>query len=268
MLNVSDSISDAGGAGSNEDIVGWSDNRCWVIDGATPVTPNVIDRRSDARWLVEFVDASLRNRKDEVDPALEIGAIARAVDHRLTELGFPTSSLPPACSLALVTVSRARLSVALVGDVLVYLPERDVLLKDSRFGARERAAKNVSLQDGLESKDVRESIASRRRTYIDGPGDMFVLSRNPRVADGVKVSTFALNSREKILVMSDGFARLVDTYSVFSTFLQLFSYVEERGTQDALALLREHEARNPRGTSSNFKKADDASALVAIAASQ
>jgi hypothetical protein len=265
-LVILDSICVAGGSGSNEDLIGWSRERCWVLDGATPVTRSLIDPESDARWLVQQVDEILRTQ--EIDEALTadirsgIGSIASAVADRLLIQGFPDHELPPACSLGLIQLKHGRLEAAIAGDVTVYFPQSRVLLEDLRFGSKEKAAHRESAGAGLESIAVREDIAQRRRRYIDGPGDMYVLSNNRRVSEGVRHRTVPLHDGDEVIMLSDGFARLVDSYEIFGSYSDLYNSIRDSGLFPAYEALRDFEST--KRSRSNFKSADDASALYAV----
>lgn len=265
-LRVLESWSAAGGAGANEDLVGWSGDRCWVVDGATPVTPNLIDRRSDARWLVEQVDEILRDQSTATalsqNIASGVESIAAAIAVRLSRLDFPESALPPACSLGLAQLNSERLEIAIAGDVSIYLPRSGTLLHDPRFGGREKSSRTRHQGVALNSKLVQKDIADRRWRYIDGPGDMFILSRNTRISKGVLERTVRTFDGEEVLLMSDGFARLVESYGIFGDYSSLMAFVREHGLSGAYSLLRQHEVSNE--SDSNFKRSDDASAIHAV----
>lgn len=262
---VAEALTRPGGAGPNEDLVGWHGSLAWVVDGATPVTPNLIDPASDARWLAERVDASLRGvAADGSAPSVAdiVRLVALDIDEELRRAGFPNEALPPACSLGLVRIESDEVTLAIVGDALVYADGPGQLLDDSRFGRNEkRSRSDHGDRASISSADVRDDIAVRRRRYIYGPGDMYVLSRSPRVALGVRSKTLQRARAGGILMMSDGFARLVDTYRVFSDYSSLYKFVRHEGLEAAYETLRAHERRSG-GSSANFKKADDASAVL------
>lgn len=263
QLRVTDSLTSAGGLGVNEDLIGWAGQRCWVLDGATPVTPNLLNPESDARWLVEQVDGVLRDQANAPlgqDIADDFKAVALAIDARLLRLGFPDDALPPACSIGIAQLHHGLVRLAIVGDIAIYLPRQRLLLNDTRFGGREKGARARHPSAELSSLSVRDDIAARRRSYIYGPGDMYVLSRSSRVARGVRSKTVRAADVDEILIMSDGFTRLVDSYGVFADYADLADAVRQHGIAAVFDQLRDFESHGVR-SNDNFKAADDASAI-------
>ncbi|MBT0774227.1 protein phosphatase 2C domain-containing protein [Kineosporia sp. J2-2] len=270
-LRVREWISLQGDGAINEDLFGYTGNACWIIDGATPIDASHLDPVSDASWLAHFVDDQLRARSpEEVGPRLgsSLSQIAADVAVALAASNFPAERVPPACSLGVLTLKGSHLSWGTVGDVLAIVARagRDPLhWQNKAFKSAESLAMK-SVPRGLGSVEAlergAEGIRQRRRAYISGMSDQMVFSNNPDVGTKIRPYEGEVADGDVALLMTDGFARLVDTYHLYRDWNELLASCSSDGLENIAARLRTYEQRVDRTGRSHFKSKDDATAAL------
>jgi hypothetical protein len=266
-VRVIDQVASPGDGICDEDRAGASDWLAWIVDGATSLsTTPFLPARTDADWLATHVDGYLRGLRAVVgfDAGQLLGAVASDVAEALWCLDFPPGEIPPACSCGVVTRVGQQVLLAIVGDVTLYLAGYDVVLEDPSFRGREaagvRAIRGAAGSTGGFSAAEVDSIAGRRRKYITGELGSYVLSNNPGVRAGVRQVVADAPAPARVLLATDGFARLVDTYVLFQDWPSLLAEVDSIGLAGMVAVLRRYEAE--RRTGSHYKARDDAAALL------
>jgi protein phosphatase 2C-like protein len=258
-------VNDAGEGVCNEDRAGQAGTLAWVIDGATSLTDApALPARTDAEWLADHVDRYLRAHagRDTADLPALYRRLAADVAVALADLEFPADLLPPACSCGVAWQAGDVLLMGIVGDAFLYVPGTDTLLSDPLFGRREAAGvagTATPARDRLVAG--RAGIAVRRRQYISGTAGSFVLSNNPAVAGGVRQASVPVRPGQRVLLCTDGFARLVEPYGIYPSWAALAAAVEAGGLAAALRRLREYESAAEPSTT-HYKHRDDACALV------
>jgi hypothetical protein len=247
---------------ANEDTAGLTAVMAWLIDGATDVDPNThFTETTGARWIADEVDALFRAMPENTEHhPIELAAIH--VRERLQSIGFPSDRLPPACSCGMIRQCGETVELSLVGDVFIYSLYDDYLLSNPVFGHNEKAAvARTGSSNGLRDTQALRGIAARRRNYIRGVDDIWVLSNNPSIRDGVVRTILPRQAGNEYLLASDGFARLVEPYGVFHGWKELSLYLKRHGADRAMSLLRSFEDEHATDTW-HFKARDDACVIL------
>ncbi|MDL4864106.1 hypothetical protein NPJ88_017370 [Halomonas elongata] len=291
LLNLEDRV--AGGVGfrivdrltdpegdANADWLGVAEDCVLWMDGAAPVNAGRTrsDYPSDAAWLVRrFVDHFLAN----VGPAWRTRELVIDIQGRLAveyeALGSADdvvrTDLPFACFGAARLVDDT-LEITSAGDcVLLYETDEGKL---ARFGhsavssleqqavgalretkARTGASHGEALQTTI--PHILDNQAQRNRRF----GYDVVEPITDLAIDLERVLMPARPGR-RMLAMSDGFYRAVDTYHLF-TDEQLFEAAFDSGLSDILARLRDAEANDPEASAHpRLKLQDDATAVAFV----
>lgn len=278
-FRVVDRLTDPDGD-ANADWLGVVEDCVLWMDGAAPVNAGRTrsDYPSDAAWLVRrFVDHFLANvgpvwrtRELVIDIqgrlAVEYEALDSADDVVRTDLPF-------ACFGAARLVDDT-LEITSAGDcVLLYETDEGKLasfghsavssLEQQAVGAlRETKARTgVSHSEALQATipHILDNQAQRNRRFgydvVEPIADLAI--------DLERVLMPARPGR-RMLAMSDGFYRAVDTYHLF-TDEQLFEAAFDSGLSDILARLRDAEANDPEASAHpRLKLQDDATAVAFV----
>lgn len=256
-----------------------------VIDGGSSVAQrDYIDPvQGDVSWFVHAFTAALERvlapGRSQQDCVLDAIDIVQAEFDRITT-GSATELPLYAWPIAALTWARietvdttARLTLYSLGDCKTLLgtasdavidldpfinPQDGVLQAEI---ARLRAA---GVNDAEQRRVHMLPMLRARREFQNTAPAPTILCVRPNGAFQARISTRTLDAGAKLLVMTDGFYRLVDPYGLYDDAL-LMKACAERGLAPMVDALRAYEAvSNTTGTQA-VKAADDASATMWVA---
>nr|MDT0664391.1 protein phosphatase 2C domain-containing protein [Micromonospora sp. DSM 115978] len=266
----------------NEDGFGYGDDALWVVDAATPLEAAAIGRRSPAAWLRERVCALLVEapwQAAALDETLAWLIERLAAGREAGDLGMPGQAFPTA-AIALVRQRHASLDerrscldVCLLGDIVVIVRDVDgnvVELVDPQFDEAEKAilaAVAGRLADGDDPVEVyrqtNDLLRERRRARNTADG-LWVLSDAVAAADHAYLRSVEVAPGADLLVVTDGFARVVEPFGIVADAAGLLDAVADGQARDLLRALRAAEAADPeRVRFPRFGVSDDATAVHA-----
>lgn len=275
----------APGSKTNEDAYGtWPDARApqaaWVLDGVTGINDRaLLPGPTDAAWFVtqaqEVLPALLAAVGDQPAPDL-IAQLSDALATRQEAAWLSTDGAAghetPAASFVLCRQLGAAIEIARLGDCLVLLEWMDghvQLLDDPALAAIEADLKARILH--LRAQGIADPAATlrammpvlrdirRRRNVAGGYG---VLTADRCCLDLLQVDRFPGSDLRSILLVSDGYYRLVDVYGAMPE-AELLRRTLKSGAEKMLAELRAIETADPLGAlHPRLKMADDATALL------
>lgn len=254
-----------------------------LLDGAAPRgSQRVTSAFDDTVWLVRrFVEvfaevsqgaraASVRERTERAR-----GVLKREFGELCAAAGFTPAELPFAC-LAIAELGGAsgldlRLDLFNMGDltILVRSPsggvqrfgESAVRELDRRALAELRRLHEAGVQPHAKRRERLGSMILAHRAQRNRLPGYDVLDLEAGGAERLEQRRFVASEVRDVLMMSDGFYRLVDTVERYDDE-SLFRAVEERGLGALLAELRELERSDRECTRYwRFKTHDDATAL-------
>ena len=258
----------------NEDACGTSGRFAWIADGAGAAGPSHFARHgSDAAWLVREVGRCLDRLLDDNDPDVDVETACGVLETYLdAEWGTRKTGDPaggPTCCLLVARIDDdRRVEMAVIGDVVALAPDADgqiQVITDERvkpFEALSLAALGTAPRlDGDMPAAARARIQANR-ALMNMPAGFPLVCPNAEWADQMITAEIVLPPRKPLVLVSDGFYRLVDVFGRYTDASLYAACAAGRG--DALlAELRaiEHEdagmSRYPR-----FKVHDDATLLV------
>ncbi|WP_252088867.1 protein phosphatase 2C domain-containing protein [Pseudomonas sp. MWU13-3659] len=248
----------------NDDRIGCGDRHAWVIDGATDLgVPGLLGERGGAAWLANAAQRAFSAASGPLQTLCETVFHTLANDYRQDRRREPVAhwELPRAAFAA----------VALEGDELVCAHLADcVVLHRSTQGVAfltpepDREAERgeaAALGPGTGAHNVRTpAVLADRRQARERPRAVLGVDAELSRA-GTCYNRAPVAQGDDIVLMSDGFAALFDTYQAYApaTFVERLL---NHGLIDLARTLREIEQedaaclRHPR-----FKMSDDASAI-------
>lgn len=246
----------------NDDRIGCADQHAWVVDGATDLgEPGLVGARGGAAWLAAAADQGFAQASGDLATICGFVFELIAERYRMERRRDPVSAWElPRAAFAAVALEGESLACAFVGDCLVaHRSAQGVAYltpEPNRTKEQSAAAKLDAGALGLRSPAVLEDRrASRERSQRCLTVDA-TLSRT-----SVKLVRTAVAPGDDLLLMSDGFAALIDAYGAYD-LASLMTRVMSAGLDAAATELRRIELedaacqRYPR-----FKASDDASAI-------
>lgn len=262
------SLSLAGDAAiPNDDRAGARDRLGWVIDGATDLgPPGLVGARGGAAWLADAASAALAHAAD-APAATMLDALAVRMAERFAEARVrdPLGRWElPIAAMLLARLGEAALECAWLGDCVG-------LLRRSS-GEVVRLGRPPVERD--RETELARSLASHGLGSIKGRDDPVVETlrgtreRPGLVVLGVEGSTAGAEYQQtpcvpgdELLLMTDGFAALIDSYDAFDP-AALMAALAREGLVPLAAQLRAIEAGDANCSRFiRFKTSDDATAL-------
>lgn len=261
----------------NEDAWGHADGAVWLLDGATGVAPGpLIESPSDAAWFAREVSQRLASaftpERPTIDAVLHgVRGAAEAASRTCDLAAVPYWELPSAS----LVVARE------VGDVLEFTNLGDsVLLWRGRGGAAARfgAADELGrLEEGLHrvldnalaaghgrqaGLDRARALARENRKLMNRPEGYWILDLSGEGLSQAQIQACPEAGSVNLLLMTDGFSRLVDVYNAYD-----WDGLMDRAVHAGLAALYEElraiEAQDEDCVRhQRFKGRDDATAVL------
>jgi hypothetical protein len=252
----------------------------WVLDGVTGINDRaLLPGPTDAAWFVaqvqEALPALLSQSPD--GPAADlVGALVRELERRQSSAWLAARGADgretPAASFALVRLIGSEIEVLRLGDCLVLLEADDgavTVMDHPVLATIEAETRNALLtlraQGVTDPKQMftammpRLRTERRRRNISDGYG---VLAAERSCVPMIHLDRMPAHTLRRILLVSDGYYRLVDHYNA-ATDAELVRRTAELGASAMLQQLRAIEAADPMATQfPRLKIADDATALL------
>ena len=270
----------AGGA-VNDDGGGSAARRAWVLDGATGLPQErLLPGDSDAQWLVSEACSFFERMADDRPAAQHLSALSAFLYSRFQAARLRAPSPDrleeiPSASLAFAMIEGRSLSIANIGDcrTLVQFPngatcqfgDSPVTALDAQVVARlvELQRSNPSASFGALKADLLPQIR-RNRLLKNQPNGYWVLEPGASWLQYVQYLAADVAPGTHVLMLSDGFYRLVDHYHLYSDESLLAAAVQD-GLQVLAQRLRQVEDEDPEcRIHPRLKPRDDASALLLV----
>jgi Protein phosphatase 2C len=276
---VRERFSDAGRA-VNEDSCGTAGSLAWICDGAGALGPaRYPGTGTDAAWLVQAIDTNLAAYAADTG-APDVARVSLRLQLDLAAAyGAPSDHDPaggPTCCLAVVAMTglsrgQSTCDVGILGDVVVLTRMGGghvVALTDERvkpFEALSLAALGTSPRpEGMMPPAARAQVQANRAKMNTAAGFPLVC---PRAAWAGSLVHFGLSLQpgQPLVLMSDGFYRLVDVFERYDND-DLYAACAAGHGAALLAELRALERDDAdMSVYRRFKTHDDATLLVVSA---
>jgi hypothetical protein len=273
MLTLVETLSLAGDRKKqNDDALGFSGNRAWVLDGATDMHDAPLTGwKSDASWIAHFANVRLH----AADPSVEMREIIRATSaasaRAFTAIsnGAPYEKWQsPISSLLIIEETPTGVSGLDLGDSRIFALGDDgaLHLAGGVIGARDAeadaAAKQTDADKPLLQRTATIDMLRRSRASLNKPGAHWTFGVDPACADHARSWSFDLTRPAHVLLMTDGFAVLADQYDAYDP-AGLVRAALDRGLQELGREVRAIETADAGGAKHpRFKSSDDATAVL------
>lgn len=282
-MEILDQLCEPSGPGPNEDAIGHtgtdSNGAAWVIDGATGVAERqfIPGAASDAAWFAARLGTAFADLFDPTDSVTEqmrraILQVSERYQSLVQDQDIPPYGLPSAAGVWVRWDTEGRLAYASLGDcrALIQPPDGRVVglgprrldLGDALVNAAVRTVQGLGIRDPAA---IRQRLTGRlrdSRARMNRPGGYWVFGIEPAAAEHCDLDQAQLVSGSRVLLISDGLFRLVDTYGAYSVDT-LVSAAAADGLAPLYRVLREIEAADPDCRRHvRLKPGDDASAVL------
>lgn len=263
-MKLQGAIITAGSPRANEDRLGFQGTMAWVIDGVTDLyEDSVLPADRDVHWLVDRTDRRLREAGADGYRGGGVALLESIADEAggwQTAYNFPADRVPPACSIALCINQGTGYELVRIGDATAVTTRAgtSTVMSTKFFDRREAAAVRAA---GTDPEQIVAAMHQRRLHTMTAGDVESVFSGHPRRRLRPHVMTGSWRTTDRILLCTDGFARLVTDYGLYQRWVDVVDDAEKRGLAYLERLIRNAET-DPRAGAGRFKRADDASALL------
>lgn len=268
-FDVIQSIALAGNAaGANDDRVGSSARRAWIVDGATDLgPPGLMGARTGASWIADAADHGFAAAPDG-DLAAAIGHVFAVISERYERERSREPEgrweLPSGAFLAVALEGAgtgASLSLAWLADcACLLLRGEEVERVGPQPDGAELAHAQAIIDAGHDIMPHRSESGIHHMRVHRSRDERRALTVEPHHADAVHYARIPVQPGDEIVLMTDGFAALIDDYG-WST-AEFAARLRSEGLHGLAVELRSIEQGDAEGTAFiRFKPSDDATAL-------
>lgn len=275
-----------GSGAVNEDACGWLGSiddiaAAWVLDGVTGINDTTLPGiANDAAWFAARTDHHLRRLLPLMLSASDlvstlVDALIADLDGAQGAVNIPDPYDPPAACLMLARRIESGWEAIRLGDSCLLARAADSPLIrmvdfpnagfDAWFAAESHT---LRLSGETSAPEIRKILAKpllENRRRRNRPGFYGVLTADRACLNFVEMQT--LGYPQAILLATDGFFRLTDTYRAFDEDQLLSQAAPPGGIPTLMQRLRAIEAADPACmTYPRHKPSDDATAVALIAA--
>jgi hypothetical protein len=275
------------GGGVCEDLVGVVEGAAWALDGTSGSGDrSFTDGESDGRWYVEALDEALRRRVGDGPPAAVVeGAIGDVTERLADAVPADATESPetavrreelPACTVAMATWDEETLRQYVLCDAALVRRDAVGVERVSSPGALDELdaatlrarqsylADNPGDHEGAVAASADRVRAGRR--HANAPGGYWVAQTNPAAARFGATRATPVDAVEDVLLHTDGFDPLVESYGAFTDWDAALDEVRESGLAAVVERLREVERSDPDLTEHPRLKVHDDAGVVHLAA--
>ena len=276
-IQVIETISDSGNpTDDNEDRFGWNEVTAFVIDGATPLGPPLLDAaHSDAAWLAAFATDFFLQRLPSAASGREVvrSLNAAARNHFYSHVRSQAEPYQyPVAAFQCIRIRGSSIETMGLADCVLWI--RDKLGRCMTWtGATSEAPPDLQAINSsgsseppsvgaLHDQRVLSQLRLQRSTYNSGAGP-WTLGLEPAAADHVVIKNLEIALPALGILCTDGFSAAVDHYRLY-TVEGIFAVAEREGLSKILHRLRqtEHHADPTGALFPRFKQSDDATAIL------
>lgn len=251
---VEQSISLKGSPAVNEDLIGYSKNYYWLMDGVTDLFNfPFFNVQSDAHHLVHRIHDILPSKLDEQKSLVRI--MTETMKELTPYLGqypdIPTYKFPTFTIVFVRYNENGVLEYLILGDSSLII-EGEKILTDVRLEEYNR--KNNPVQKDKETRLEKRSRLEKTRKLLNTEEGYWIGSMDAKGFEHAITGTLELKDNQRIILCSDGFSNYFENQE---SLLQ-FSFTSE----NIVHVLQEIMKKSEQESSAQLKKRDDLSLLV------
>jgi len=265
------------GEGANEDRAACAENFCWVLDGASGLgSDKILSDKSEVIWFVDNWNEYIL----KVSNSKTIQSLSSIIDQGISDIKekfYKYSNTAkindlnkPSSSIAIIKLDNNTLNYFILGDCTLLIKQNEdiISLKDNKLDKLDKKVIDYITQkineENLTFKQARKkakNLLIENRMKKNSKNGYWTLEFDNNAVENSLRGSVKLNNNTEILLMTDGFSAITDTYNLYDK-AALFHKIKKEGLIPVYEELRkieksDYEAKKfPR-----LKVSDDASAV-------
>lgn len=241
-----------------EDKIGNFENFFWILDGGS-IPDALINEKESTRKYVDILSDAIFDAIDK-NPMDSLACILKKAlsSIQTSPLNNTDFSVLPTATVVLVKISNDRIDYLLLGDSILAIKNGIYcdLLSDTRLNIvasdiRTKCINLISSGKTFESPDIKslmKDLVLSERANMNQEGKYWIASFDPLAADKSICGTIKYNLGElQMMIFSDGFERIIDTYHIYNDLNSLFQNVDKLGLKSQVQHIRQIEKKDPLG---------------------
>lgn len=264
-----------GSAKYNEDIIGFTANGLWVIDGATGLNnKNLVSNTSDAKWYVNWWNEYLYeniNKDENLKDIIKEGIKQIDKEYKSKLKDVVVSKLDkPSSGICIVKKHEKKLEYLILGDCSLHIMSKNkvTILTDEKLCELDdelhNEMKNLPQFNQLSHEQIKEQVMDKvisTRLKKNAQDGYWILEFEEEAVDNAIYGNIDIQTNMSIMLASDGFSCVSDRYELIDE-KELIKEVKNYGISDVYIRLRKFEEEElsiynyPR-----FKIKDDSSCI-------
>ena len=203
----------------NQDIVGYSDNVYWVIDGATEVFSNYyLSSQGDVHWVVNTLNEELK----KIDTALPVKEILRTAIYKMNckalniapEIQFQKLQTLPTYAICCIKCNQDSIDYLCLGDCSLFTSGNPQLrITDKRINPFHLYINLVKDKykdiPSLYKEEVIKAV-KKIKQFLNKEGGYWIGNFDPSIVDHAIVGTINVQKGDFFILCSDGFRPNLD----------------------------------------------------------
>lgn len=264
----------------NEDLVGFSNNMYWLLDGATIPENQEILNGCDAVWLVKQISYhlninSLNSEEKSLEEILEI-SLKGVQNDFFTKTALTMEQTKnhyiPSATLVLIRVLDNYIEYLVLGDStllietdLSFVEITDKRLKSVAIDERKAIVDLVATGISYNHKNVHElhkKLVAKEQALLNVEGGYWMSSIEPNASKHALYGKIGFSRNARIALLSDGLTRAYTHFPICDSWESLLNYLKIYGVESCILKVRDYENEDSTGiTYKRTKSSDDASGL-------
>jgi len=266
------------GSKVNEDLIMHSNRIYCILDGASGLSEKkLLPGGSDAKWFVEHCALAIKTVSKNNELSLK-EIIHKAINIVISEFTLASKRRDakpyemPSAGIVLMRIRNRLLEAVLLGDCRLLINKQDgshlnyvtIGLEELDSISIEEFQRHLKKYNYFESRRRTMPTLRKHRSLMNTKEGYWILSLSNEPEQHMLEITQQLSPNDRILLVTDGFYRLVDTFHLFDSKI-LVEQSAEKGLSELGARLRDLERADPEcKLTPRLKPSDDASALLLV----
>lgn len=259
---------------NSEDLIGYSNNFFWLLDGATP--PFNSQNTKLTQDYIKNLNLAFTKYSLECTDTNELLYKGIQYVKKFFEEKYDINNMQylPYSTVVIIKIEKDKLKYTVLSDsYLVFYSEKyqEVITDDrlKKIAIKERKIVQNLKRTGIDEKSkeyisARKSLINVERLYQNKKGGYFVSCLDENVVNETINGEINLNLNNNwtIFVLSDGLARLVTNFCIYENFISLSEDIIKNGSMYIFNKLRKLEEDDCNCVNPVSSKNDDASYFI------
>jgi len=247
----------------------------FVMDGASGLSPfRISDHASDAAWYTDTLKHAVLKYRNlpELKDVLRCALDEVNTRYRQFE-GFSQITDFPSAVIAMARVKKQDIQFLVLGDCICLLETKDnkiLRIADERLQAFDQKALRYGMErcqkehlDFCDARPFYQKILVENRRMKNKEGGYYCLSDQSIGIEHAYTAQYPLSELNSMILMSDGFAQLIDLFHLYED-TTIFSAIREKKTTTLMQELKDAQEKDRKSNQyPRFSFRDDATIVYA-----